>query len=268
MRRRSPRGSVRHGSSTGRPIWRIWAPAPGHGARPGPRLPPRRRAVAVRPRPPEAGRAWPGRLPNVLDALARVDTDTAVATLLRHEVPADRAQPGRHLRAVSSSLAEEPSLAGVVDWLHDNRPAPPERLGLVHGDLWPGNVFIGSHGIRLIDWTRGGIDDPALDVGFAKVGFVLMPEPFPHLRPSGSSWRSRVSRSPPASLRTAITWLEGPTGSATTRPCDAPSSWPTSSPSEPQASDRAGSTGYPPSFDTWRGSPTAPSPSAEPRDTR
>jgi hypothetical protein len=40
-------------------------------------------------------------------------------------------------------------------------------------------VFIGRGSIRLIDWTRGGIDDPALDVGFAKVGLALMPEPFP-----------------------------------------------------------------------------------------
>jgi aminoglycoside phosphotransferase (APT) family kinase protein len=35
----------------------------------------------------------------------------------------------------------------------------------------------------LVDWTMGAIGDPALDVGFAKVGLSLMPEPFPPPRP-------------------------------------------------------------------------------------
>ncbi|TML40906.1 MAG: hypothetical protein E6G27_09040 [Actinobacteria bacterium] len=144
--------------------------------------------------------AWPRRFSHVLDALARVDADEAMETLLRDGVPHDLARPGRHLRAVSATLAEETSLAGVIDWLHDNRPAPPERLCLVHGDLWPGNVFMGNGGVRLIDWTRGGIDDPALDVGFAKVGFALMPEPFPPPPPirqlaalAGRSIAARIS---------------------------------------------------------------------------
>jgi hypothetical protein len=127
--------------------------------------------------------AWPRQLPKVIGALARVDTDEAISALERHGVPADLARPGRHLRAVSTTFANEPTLAGVIDWLHDNRPSLPQRLALVHGDLWPGNVFVGTEEIRLIDWTRGGVDDPALDVGFAKVGFALMPEPFPPPRP-------------------------------------------------------------------------------------
>ena len=56
---------------------------------------------------------------------------------------------------------------------------PPASPALVHGDLWPDNVFMTNREVCLIDWTRGGIDDPALDVGFAKSSFALMPEPFP-----------------------------------------------------------------------------------------
>jgi len=30
-----------------------------------------------------------------------------------------------------------------------------------------------------VDWTMGAVGDPGLDVGFAKVGLALLPEPFP-----------------------------------------------------------------------------------------
>lgn len=128
---------------------------------------------------PKLVSAWPRRLFQVLEALARVAPDAAIRTLRDHEVPDDLARPGRHLRHVTTTLEGEARLGGVLEWLHENRPDPPKRPSLVHGDLWPGNVFIDNQGVRLIDWTRGGIDDPALDVGFARVGFLLMPEPFP-----------------------------------------------------------------------------------------
>lgn len=128
---------------------------------------------------PKIATAWPRQLAKVLAALARVDIDEARRALERHDVPELLRGPGAHLQTVSTSLEGEPELANVLEWLHEHRPPPPERLALVHGDLWPGNVFIDGDDIRLIDWTRGGIDDPALDVGFAKVGFSLMPEPFP-----------------------------------------------------------------------------------------
>lgn len=123
--------------------------------------------------------AWPRRLATVVAALGRVDVDAARDTLEGAGVSPELAGPDRHLHEVTAALAGEAGLIGVVDWLHDRRPPPPERLALVHGDLWPGNVFVEPDGACLIDWTRGGIGDPALDVGFAKVGFALMPEPFP-----------------------------------------------------------------------------------------
>lgn len=127
---------------------------------------------------PKLVATWPRQVPRVLKALAGVDIDDATATLERHDVPEEMTRPGRHLRAVSVTLADEPALAGT-NRLAARQASLPARPALVHGDLWPGNVFIDEREIRLIDWTRGGIDDPALDVGFAKVGFALMPEPFP-----------------------------------------------------------------------------------------
>jgi aminoglycoside phosphotransferase (APT) family kinase protein len=165
-------------------LWEAAAPSLGTGYLIMERVPGRSYLRGVEPRRfvldlPKLLASWPRQVPRILNALARVDVDAAVAVLDRDGVPDDLSRPGRHLRAVSVTLAGEPTLAGTVGWLHDNAPSPPSRLALVHGDLWPGNVFIDRREIRLIDWTRGGIDDPALDVGFAKVGFALMPEPFP-----------------------------------------------------------------------------------------
>jgi aminoglycoside phosphotransferase (APT) family kinase protein len=144
--------------------------------------------------------AWPRQLLEVISALGRVDPAEAVSSLEHQGVADELARPGRHLRAVATALAGEPALAGAIDWLHTHQPPPPKRLALVHGDLWPGNVFVRGDEIQLIDWTRGGVDDPALDVGFAKVGFDLMPEPFPPPPPirqlahqAGSSVARRVS---------------------------------------------------------------------------
>ena len=143
--------------------------------------------------------AWPRQLPRLLEALARVDPADVVAEL-RHRHVEDLARPGRHVRSVTTTLANEATLAGVVDWLHEHEPSPPPRWTLVHGDLWPGNAFIDDKHVQLIDWTRGGLDDPALDVGFAKVGLALMPEPFPPAEPiarlvhlAGASIAARIS---------------------------------------------------------------------------
>jgi aminoglycoside phosphotransferase (APT) family kinase protein len=123
--------------------------------------------------------AWPRQLVVVLSALGRVDVERARAALQETGVPDDLLAPGRHLRQVTAALVDETRLHEMLDWLHEGRPDPPASPALVHGDLWPGNVFMTKPEVCLIDWTRGGIDDPALDVGFAKIGFALMPEPSP-----------------------------------------------------------------------------------------
>src|SRR6185312_3349372 len=74
----------------------------------------------------------------------------------------------------------------VLPWLRVNEPPMPERRALVHGDLWPGNVMTNGNELTgLIDWTMGAIGDPGLDVGFAKVGLLMAPEPFPSPPPMG-----------------------------------------------------------------------------------
>jgi aminoglycoside phosphotransferase (APT) family kinase protein len=123
--------------------------------------------------------AWPRQLVVVLSALGRVDVERARAALQETGVPDDLLAPGRHLRQVTAALVDEIRLHEMLDWLHEGRPDPPASPALVHGDLWPGNVFMTKPEVCLIDWTRGGIDDPALDVGFAKSSFALMPEPLP-----------------------------------------------------------------------------------------
>ena len=90
-----------------------------------------------------------------------------------------RGRPGTSTTP-SRVLAEEAAFGEAIAWLRANAPPPPERPTLVHGDLWPGNVLMRDGSLSgLVDWTRGAIGEAALDVGFARVGFLLMPEPFP-----------------------------------------------------------------------------------------
>ena len=63
-------------------------------------------------------------------------------------------------------------------WLRAHMPAAPERPSVLHGDLWPANVLRHrGHLTGLVDWERAAIGDPALDIGFAKVGLSLLPAP-------------------------------------------------------------------------------------------
>ena len=70
------------------------------------------------------------------------------------------------------------TLAELHDELHqvappDFLPAAPVGSGecVVHMDLHPLNVIIGSAGPVVIDWTNAGVGDPNVDVGLA---WVLM----------------------------------------------------------------------------------------------
>jgi aminoglycoside phosphotransferase (APT) family kinase protein len=66
----------------------------------------------------------------------------------------------------------------ALEWLRDHLPTVPERPSVLHGDLWPANVLRHrGHLTGLVDWERAAIGDPALDIGFAKVGLSLLPAP-------------------------------------------------------------------------------------------
>ena len=69
-----------------------------------------------------------------------------------------------------------PGFAGGVRWLRDNRPPPPTRPVICHGDLWPGNILVnGSEVTGVIDWTVATVAEPALDVGFTTMAFDIVP---------------------------------------------------------------------------------------------
>jgi aminoglycoside phosphotransferase (APT) family kinase protein len=124
--------------------------------------------------------SWPGTFADVLGLLAAANTSTVLDTLSRRGVPADSASTTRHLSWIEGTLGLKTPFVDIVEWLNANQPEPPDRPVLVHGDLWPANVLMVGRVIGgLVDWTMGAIGDPALDVGFAKVGLALMPEPFP-----------------------------------------------------------------------------------------
>ena len=116
----------------------------------------------------------------VLEQLGRADTTPLLEAMERHGVPERSAWSTRHLDHAESMLGEEAAFREAIPWLRAHAPPPPERPTLVHGDLWPGNVLMRDGSLSgLVDWPRGAIGEPALDVGFARVGFLLMPEPFP-----------------------------------------------------------------------------------------
>jgi aminoglycoside phosphotransferase (APT) family kinase protein len=61
--------------------------------------------------------------------------------------------------------------AAVLDdtlrWLHANRPDPPARLVLVHGDFRPANVLVDAGRVTaLLDWELAHLGDPFDDLGW------------------------------------------------------------------------------------------------------
>lgn len=129
---------------------------------------------------PKLVRSWPGEFAAVLEMLGRVDGTSVLGVMQRYGVPERFARSTRHLDWAEVVLTEERAFDAAIGWLRASEPSPPERSVLVHGDLWPGNVLMRDGTVSgLVDWTMGAVGDPALDVGFARVGFLLMPEPFP-----------------------------------------------------------------------------------------
>ena len=66
----------------------------------------------------------------------------------------------------------------AVEWLHEFKPSHNGLESVLHGDLWPANVLqSGGRLTGMVDWERAAVGDPALDIGFAKVGLALLPAP-------------------------------------------------------------------------------------------
>ena len=60
-----------------------------------------------------------------------------------------------------------PTFEAAHRWLEANRPGPPARPVVVHGDLRLGNVIVGPDGLRaVIDWELVHLGDPVEDLAW------------------------------------------------------------------------------------------------------
>lgn len=60
-----------------------------------------------------------------------------------------------------------PVIEWAFRWLRAHRPAEPETLCVVHGDMRHGNVVVGPDGLRaVLDWEAVHIGDPMADLGW------------------------------------------------------------------------------------------------------
>jgi aminoglycoside phosphotransferase (APT) family kinase protein len=60
-----------------------------------------------------------------------------------------------------------PSFERVVQWLHDNKPAPSPRVSLLHGDTKWGNVMWQGEDIAaVLDWEMSLLGDPLGDLAY------------------------------------------------------------------------------------------------------
>jgi aminoglycoside phosphotransferase (APT) family kinase protein len=63
-----------------------------------------------------------------------------------------------------------PGVEAGLRWLRLNRPPPPDRIGLVHGDFRLGNLIVDESGLAaVIDWELCHAGDPAEDLGWLTI---------------------------------------------------------------------------------------------------
>jgi len=64
-------------------------------------------------------------------------------------------------------LQPSPAFTLALGWLSRNRPPPPDRLAVVHGDFRNGNLIVGPDGLRAaLDWEICHVGDPMEDLGW------------------------------------------------------------------------------------------------------
>lgn len=123
---------------------------------------------------------WPSAFARTMDTLGNADAPDVHGVLSRYGLSREDVSMDRHLTTVEVRAGGDVGMFAVVEWLKANQPPQCEPLRLVHGDLWPANVLFRRGSLcGLVDWSRAGLGDPAADIGFARVGLALMPEPFP-----------------------------------------------------------------------------------------
>jgi aminoglycoside phosphotransferase (APT) family kinase protein len=73
-----------------------------------------------------------------------------------------------------------PTFEAALRWLEANRPPPPTRPVVVHGDLRLGNVLVGPGGLQaVIDWELVHLGDPVEDLAWMCVKAWRFRSPLP-----------------------------------------------------------------------------------------
>jgi len=124
--------------------------------------------------------SWPAALAQIARDLHACPAGSVLDEAAAFGIKPSRLVVERHLLFVEDRLSRlgGHGMTPALEWLRDHLPTAPERPSVLHGDLWPANVLRHrGHLTGLVDWERAAIGDPALDIGFAKVGLSLLPAP-------------------------------------------------------------------------------------------
>jgi aminoglycoside phosphotransferase (APT) family kinase protein len=125
---------------------------------------------------------WPRVLLEVAERLHHVDPAPVLAAAARCGIQTTQLTVRRHVEFVTANFEAfgGDRTQDALAWLGSREPTPVDVPSIIHGDLWPANVLMRrGHLTGLVDWTMGGIGDPALDVGYACAGLAMMPAPLP-----------------------------------------------------------------------------------------
>lgn len=129
---------------------------------------------------PRLAISWPATLARIARDLHACATGPVLDEAESRGLRRDQLSPERHLRFVEDRLSRFGGHAatGALGWLREFDPGHSGVESVLHGDLWPANVLrSGGRLTGMVDWERAAVGDPALDIGFAKVGLALLPAP-------------------------------------------------------------------------------------------
>ena len=105
------------------------------------------------------------------EALARLHAadPSGAHPLVRETAAGDAA--AHALRGLEPSLGAllqpSPALRLVLRWLEREKPAPPPRESVLHGDFRNGNLIVNPEGLRAcLDWEISRMGDPMEDLGW------------------------------------------------------------------------------------------------------
>ena len=129
---------------------------------------------------PRLTRTWPSALAQAAARLHSCPIGGIETEAARRGLASSMLGWDRHLRLLERrmSLRSVPGWTEALRWLRSHHPPEPPVPVVVHGDLWPANLlYQDSELTGVVDWDRATLGDPALDIGFAKAGWALMPAP-------------------------------------------------------------------------------------------